>query len=138
MGRSVNSFTTWVGQANIHDSRVLLPEEKLCAAILSQAAHDVVSPHIGRLERDAAKAFFINKSERFRIICEMAGREPQYVHERMKRKILKANGWNMDVSMHTMHQRSHTRRKRGKYKKKHLTGNAYYAAKTTRHFMKGR
>ena len=137
MGRAVNSFTAWVGQANLHGSRVLLPEEKLCAAILSQAAHDVVSPHVGRLERDAAKAFFINKSERFRIICEMAGREPQYVHERMKRKILKANGWNMDISMHTPHQRSSTRRKRGP-KKKHLTGNAYYAAKTIKHFMKGR
>ena len=61
----------------------------------------------------------------------MAGREPQYVHEKVRKRILKANGWNLDESMRKMYRQ---RKKRGKYKKKHLTGNAYYAAKGKKNF----
>ncbi len=127
MGRSTNSFTLMVGQANIPGPRVHMPEERLFIAVLSQAAHDAFSTHVGKLERDAARAFFMNKGRRFRDICELAGREPQYVHEKIRKKILKANGWNMDESLRKMYRQSSARRKRGRYKKKHLTGNAYYA-----------
>ena len=128
MGRSTNSCTLMVGQANIPGPRVHMPEERLFIAVLSQAAHDAFSTHVGKLERDAARAFFMNKGRRFRDICELAGREPQYVHEKIRKKILKANGWNMDESLRKMYRQSSARRKRGRYKKKHLTGNAYYAA----------
>ena len=134
MGRSVNSFTSWTNPANIPGPRVHMPEERLFIAVLSQAAHDAFSTHVGKLERDAARAFFMNKGKRFRDICELAGREPQYVHEKVRSKILKANGWNMDESLRNMYRQSSARRKRGRYKKKHLTGNAYYAAKTTKNF----
>ena len=134
MGRSHNNFTSWVSQANIPGSRVLMPEEKLFIAVLSQAAHDAFSTHVGKLERDAARAFFMNKGKRFRDICELAGREPQYVYEKVRSKILKANGWNLDESMRNMYRHSSARKKRGRYKKKHLTGNAYYAAKSTKNF----
>ena len=134
MSRSSNSFTSRVSQANILGSRVHVPEEKLFIAVLSQAAHDAFSTHVGKLERDAARAFFMNKGKRFRDICELAGREPQYVHEKVRSKILKANGWNMDESMHKMYRQSSVRKKRGRYKKKHLTGNAYYAAKEKKNF----
>ena len=122
MGRSTNSFSGWISQANILGHRVLMPEERLFIAVLSQAAHDAFSTHVGKLERDAARAFFMNNSRRFRDICEYAGREPQYVHEKVRSRILKANGWNLDKSM----RRTYQHRKR-KYKKKHLSGNAYYA-----------
>ena len=131
MGRSANSFTLMVGQANTPGPRVLMPEERLFVAVLSQAAHDAFSTHVGRLERDAARAFFMNKSSQFKTICELAGREPQYVHEKVRKRILKANGWNLDESMRKMYRQ---RKKRGKYKKKHLTGNAYYAAKEKKNF----
>ena len=131
MGRSNNSFNTWVSQANIPEARVLMPEEKLFIAVLSQAAHDAFSTHVGRLERDAARAFFMNNSRRFKDICELAGRESQYVHEKVKRRILKTNGWNLDESMRKTYRRKKTRRK---HRKKHLTGNAYYAAKGTKNF----
>ena len=134
MGRSNNSFTSWVNQADIPGPRVHMPEEKLFIAVLSQAAHDAFSTHVGKLERDAARAFFMNKGKRFRNICELAGREPQYVHEKVRSKILKANGWNMDESLRNMYRQSSARRKRGRYKKKHLTGNAYYAAKEKKNF----
>ena len=128
MGRSNNSFTTYVGQANILGPRVLMPEERLFIAVLSQAAHDAFSTHVGKFERDAARAFFMNRSGQFKIICEMAGREPQYVHEKARKRILEANGWNLDESM----RKSYRQKKKGK--KKHLTGNAYYAAKGTKNF----
>ena len=134
MSRSSNSFTSRVSQANILGSRVHVPEEKLFIAVLSQAAHDAFSTHVGKLERDAARAFFMNKGKRFRDICDLAGKEPQYVHEKVRSKILKANGWNMDESMRKMYRQSSVRKKRGKYKKKHLTGNAYYAAKEKKNF----
>ena len=89
MGRSNNSFTTYVGQANILGPRVLMPEERLFIAVLSQAAHDAFSTHVGRLERDAARAFFMNNSRRFKDICELAGREPQYVLEKVRKRAKK-------------------------------------------------
>ena len=133
MGRSNNSFTSWTNPANTPGPRVRMPEERLFIAVLSQAAHDAFSTHVGKLERDAARAFFMNKGKRFRDICELAGREPQYVHEKVRSKILKANGWNLDESMRkTYRQRLTKGKKRGP--KKHLTGNAYYAAKNTKSF----
>ena len=134
MSRSSNSFTSRVSQANILGSRVHVPEEKLFIAVLSQAAHDAFSTHVGKLERDAARAFFMNKGKRFRDICDLAGKEPQYVHEKIRSKILKANGWNLDESMRNIYRQSSIRKKRGRYKKKHLTGNAYYAAKEKKNF----
>ena len=128
MGRSVNNFTTWVSQANVHGHRVLMPEEKLFIAVLSQAAHDAFSTHVDSYHREAARAFFMNNGKGFKIVCEMAGREPEYVHEKIRNRILKANGWNLDESLRK------TYRQRKKRKKKHLTGNAYYAAKAGKNF----
>ena len=131
MGRSTNSFSTMVRQSNIPGARVLVPEEKLFIAVLSQAAHDVFSSHVQKHDREAAIAFFMNKSKRFRAICELAGREPQYVYEKVKKRMLQGNDWNLDESLRKTYRVS---RKRGKYKKKHLTGNAYYAAKAQKNF----
>ena len=87
-----------------------MPEENLFVAVLSQAAHDAFSTHVKKLDRDAARSFFMNKGERFRNICELAGREPQYVHERIKKRILKANGWNVSESL----RKTYRRKKRGR------------------------
>ena len=71
----------------------------------------------------------------FRHICEMAGRNPDYVQARIRKILLRKNGWNVDVPI-TSHYRQGPKRnrKRGPYKKKHLTGNAYYAAKAQKNF----
>ena len=133
MGRSSNTFGSFVSQSNMLGHRVLMPEEKLFVAVLSQAVHDVFSTHVQKFEREAAIAFFLNKSKRFRDICELAGREPQYVYEKIRKRILQGRGWNLDESMRKTY-RTRVNRKRKKYKKKHLTGNAYYAAKEEKNF----
>ena len=79
-------------------------------------------------DRDQARHFFTEGGPHFRLICEMAGRNPEYVQQRIKKILLKKNGWNVDVPI-TSHYRQGPKRKTGRPRKKHLTGNAYYAAK---------
>ena len=97
------------------------PERRLFIAVLSQAVHDAFSSHVPKLEKQQARSWLTNNSKDFKNICEHAGRSAQYVSEKIRKKILKANGWNVDVSMRTTPPRIR--------KRKHLTGNAYYAAK---------
>jgi len=99
------------------------PERRLFIAVLSQAVHDAFSGHVPGLEKQQARSWLTGNSKDFKNICEYAGRSAQYVFEKIRKKILKANGWNTDVSMRTTPPRIR------KYKQKHLTGNAYYAAK---------
>ena len=142
MGRSVNSFTSWVGQAaEIDGERVTLPEKDLWVAVLARAALDAFKgpPHLNMdrranithknlydFNRDQARHFFLEGGQHFTEICEMAGRNPQYVRDKVRKSILRHNGWNVDVPI-TSHYRQGPKRKRGRPKK--LTGNSYYAAK---------
>ena len=79
--------------------------------------------------RDAARHFFMTGGKHFREICEMAGRNPAYVQTKIRKILLRKNGWNVDVPITSHYRQGPKRKKRGKYKKKHLTGNAYYAEK---------
>ena len=152
MGRANNSFTNWVGHAEeaISEDRVTLPEKDLWVAVLCRAVLDAckgppqlnMSKHSNishknqyTYDRNQARHFFMEGGKHFRHICEMAGRNPEYVQEKVKKVILRKNGWNVDVPI-TSHYRQGPKRgrKRGKYKKKHLTGNAYYAAKAKKNF----
>ena len=160
MGRSANSYQSFVGQAEeiIDGDRVDLPEKSLWVAVLCRAALDAFNrPPCLNMEsyanishknlydynRDQARHFFLEGGAHFNEICEMAGRNPQYVKEKARKLILRSNGWNVDVPI-TSHYRQGPKRgrllfkrtikKRGKYKKKHLTGNAYYAAKAKKNF----
>jgi len=142
MGRSVNSFTSWVGHAaEIDPERVALPEESLWAAVLARAALDAFKgppqldmrsianiPHQNQYQynRDQARHFFLTGGSHFDEVCEMAGRNPEYVKQKARKVILRLNGWNVDVPI-TSHYRQGPKRKRGRPKK--LTGNSYYAAK---------
>ena len=97
------------------------PEKRLFIAILSQAVHDAFASHVPRLEKEAARNFLTRNSSDFRHICEMAGRDAAYVKERIRKQVLREKGWNVDLSLRTQPRRIR--------KQKHLTGNAYYAAK---------
>ena len=68
----------------------------------------------------------MSNSKDFKEICELSGRDSRYVLEKIRRKILEKNGWNVNISLRTQPRR---RRQMRKINKKHLTGNAYYAAK---------
>ena len=104
------------------------PEQRLFVAVLSQAVHDATCGHVSKLEKEAAEAFLLSRSEHFKIICELAGWVPEYVYDKARRyfqkqRMLRDNGWNVDVSM----------KKKRKSKYKGLTENAYYAAKRKIH-----
>ena len=103
------------------------PEKRLFVAVLSQAVHDAFAVHVPRHEKQQAQAWLLGNSKDFKIICENAGRDSKYVITRIRRKILKANGWDVDISLRTTPPRR--RRQMKNINKKHLTGNAYYAAK---------
>ena len=154
MGRSVNSFTSYVGHAlevNPGD-KVTIPEKDLWVAVLCRAVLDACKgpPDLDmtrkanishknhyHYDRDQARHFFLEGGAHFRLVCEMAGRNPAYVQAQIKKVLLRKNGWNVDVPI-TSHYRQGPKRKRGrpKYRKKHLTGNAYYAAKAGREMKK--
>ena len=145
MGRSGNSFTAWVGQSNISGDRVEPPEASLWVAVLTRAVLDACKgppnldltspaniPHknLYGYNRDAARHFFLSGGAHFRNICEMAGRNPEYVQEKIRKILLRKAGWNVDVPITSHYRKSeglNGKRKRGRPKK--LTGNSYYAAK---------
>ena len=99
------------------------PERKLFIAVLSQAVHDAFSSHVPGLEKRQAQSWLMSNSKDFKDICEHAGRNSGYVLEKIRRKILEKNGWNVNISLGTQPRRVR------RHKQKHLTGNAYYAAK---------
>tara|TARA_Y100000310_G_C20557406_1_gene751281 strand:+ start:848 stop:1225 length:378 start_codon:yes stop_codon:yes gene_type:complete len=99
------------------------PERKLFVAVLSQAVHDAFSSHVPSFEKKQAQVWLMSNSKDFKSICENAGRDSSYVTTKIRRKILEKNGWNVNISLRTQPRRVR------KYNKKHLTGNAYYAAK---------
>ena len=103
------------------------PEKRLFVAILSQAVHDAFSDHVPTLEKQAARNFLTGNSPDFRHICEMAGRSHAYVREKIRKKVLRENGWNVDVAIRITSPRR--KKQMRNINKKHLTGNAYYAAK---------
>ena len=146
MGRAINSFTGWVGHATeIDGEKVTLPEKDLWVAVLTRAVLDACKgpPHLDMtrkankshqnhytFDRDQARHFFLEGGDHFRNICEMSGRDPTYVQQKIRKIILRKNGWNVDVPITSHYRKSeglNGKRKRGRPKK--LTGNSYYAAK---------
>ena len=150
MGRATNSFISYAGHAEetIDEDRVDLPETSLWVAVLCRAALDAFKgppqldmsrkantshKNLYSFNKDQARHFFLSGGLHFNEICEMAGRNPMYVREKARKLILRSNGWNVDVPI-TSHYR--LGRKRPKYRKKHLTGNAYYAKKAGKEMKK--
>ena len=87
MGRSNNSFTSWVGSPHTIGGQNKTPEERLFIAVLSQAVHDVFSEHVERIDRQQAKEFLTQNNWHFKMICELAGRDPDYVTRKMKKRM---------------------------------------------------
>ena len=121
-------MTKFIKASPIYSSdKIDCPEKRLFIAILSQAVHDAFSAHVPRLEKQAARNFLTSNTQDFKFICEFAGRNSDYVREKVRKRVLRENGWNVDVNIRI----SSPRRKKQmrNINKKHLTGNAYYAAK---------
>ena len=103
------------------------PERRLFIAVLSQAIHDAFAEHVPSYEKERARTWLMSNNKDFRDICELSGRNHRYVFEKIRKKILRANGWNVDISIRVSSPRRRNQMKR--INKNHLTGNAYYAAK---------
>ena len=152
MGRAQNSFTTWVGHAlEINNDKVTLPEKDLWVAVLCRAVLDACKgppmlnmdlkcnrshKNIYTYDRDQARHFFLEGGSHFKLICEMAGRNPAYVQNKVRKVLLRKNGWNVDVPITSHYRQGPKRKRKPKYRKKHLTGNAYYAAKAGKEMKK--
>ena len=120
------SMNNFIKSTNAYTSDWTSPERRLFIAVLSQAVHDAFSNHVPGPEKRQAQTWLMSNSKDFRNICELSGRNPEYVLTKIRRKILEKNGWNVNISLRTTPRR---RRQMKNINKKHLTGNAYYAAK---------
>ena len=126
MGRAANSFTSWVGHAEetISDEKETLPEKDLWVAVLCRAVLDackgppdldmsraanITHKNHYHYDRDQARHFFLEGGFHFNLICEMAGRNPDYVQDRIRKVILRKKGWNVDVPI-TSHYRQGPKR----------------------------
>jgi len=112
----------WINSSSI-DICKANAETKLFTAVLSQAVHDAFSSHVDKLNKQAARNFLTSNNENLQTICEMAGRNSQYVSEKIRKKILRENGWNVDVAVdgrRKSYRGTHKGKKRGP-KNKHLT-----------------
>ena len=151
MGRATNSFNSYVGQAEeiIDEDKVDLPEKSLWVAVLCRAALDAFKgpplldmsrrantshKNLYDFNRDQARHFFLEGGKHFNEVCEMAGRNPMYVKDKARKLILKSNGWNVDVPITSHYRQGPKKGKKRGPKKKHLTGNAYYASKAQKNF----
>ena len=144
MGRSNNSFTSYVGHAlEVNFDKVDLPETSLWVAVLCRAVLDACKgpPKLDMsrranishknyydFNRDQARHFFLEGGTHFKHICEMAGRNPDYVQAKIRKIILRKNGWNVDVPITSHYRQGPKKGRRGRPRKKKLTGNSYYAA----------
>ena len=120
MSRFIKSSTAY------SSDKIDCPEKRLFIAVLSQAVLDAFAEHVPLYEKNQARTWLMSNSKDFKEICELSGRDSRYVLEKIRRKILEKNGWNVNISLRTQPRR---RRQMRKINKKHLTGNAYYAAK---------
>ena len=88
MGRSSNSFTSWVGSPHTVGGHNADPETKLFTAVLSQAVHDVFSNHVDETDKNQAMDFLTEDTFHLRMICELAGRDAGYVRKKIRAKLL--------------------------------------------------
>jgi hypothetical protein len=124
--------------------RIKSPERELWVAVLGRALLDAFRepPHLNlklrmnkthdmyfKYNRDQARHFFLEGGNYFTEVCEMAGRNAIYVKEKVRKLILRANGWNVDVPISFPTKYRSRRRSPKEKKQKGLTGNSYYAAK---------
>jgi len=101
--------------------KISSPEKDLWISVLSRAALDAVRGP-GRIERDQACSFFLKGGAHFKNVCQFAGRDPNYVQQKMRKHILSAKGWNVDIPI-TSHYRARvtgTYKKRGRPRVKNL------------------
>ena len=77
----------WIN-ASAMEIRKTDPETNLFTAVLSQAVHDVFSSHVEKIDKRQAVDFLTHDSAHLRMICDLAGRDADYVREKIRKKLL--------------------------------------------------
>ena len=77
----------WIN-ASAMEIRKTDPETNLFTAVLSQAVHDVFSDHVDKIDKRQAMDFLTEDSWHLRMICDLAGRDADYVREKIRKKLL--------------------------------------------------
>ena len=77
----------WVNSSAM-DVRKTDPETHLFTAVLSQAVHDVFSTHVDKVDKAQAMDFLTEDTWHLRMICELAGRNPDYVRQKIRKNYL--------------------------------------------------
>ena len=77
----------WINSSTM-EIRKAVPETNLFTAVLSQAVHDVFSTHVEKIDKEQAMDFLTEDSYHLRMICELAGRNPDYVRSKIRKKLL--------------------------------------------------
>jgi len=110
---------------NNYDEGANTPERELWVAVLTRASLDALKgpPSLDwskrenishnnyyNYNRDQARHFFLKGGSHFNEVCEMAGRNPVYVQQKIRKLILKSNGWNVEVPI-TSHYRQGPKKK---------------------------
>ena len=93
-----------MGRASKHSSFFKAEERQgdmnnnnqIFVAILHQAVRDAFISSDG-FARRTASAWLLGNSERFRFVCECAGREASYVQEKVKKKIKEEKNGNINL-----------------------------------------
>jgi len=71
-------------------------DNQIFVAILHQAVRDAFISSDG-FARRTARAWLLGNSERFRFVCECAGREASYVQQKVKQKIKEEKNGNINL-----------------------------------------
>ena len=79
------AFTNITGPS-LTGERALEPEQYLWVAVLARAVHDAFAVADYREARQAV-AWLGSMSKDFRLVCEMAGRNPSYVHDKLLKQL---------------------------------------------------
>ena len=77
----------WINSSAL-DARKTDPETHLFTAVLSQAVHDVFSTHVEKIDKRQAMDFLTEDSYHLRMICELAGRDADYVRGKIRKRLL--------------------------------------------------
>ena len=77
----------WINSSAM-DVRRTDPETHLFTAVLSQAVHDVFSTHVEKFDKRQAMDFLTEDSYHLRMICELAGRDADYVRGKIRKRLL--------------------------------------------------
>ena len=93
MGRASKHSSFYRAETHTSD---MSKENEIFVAILHQAVRDAFVSSDG-FARRTARAWLLGNSERFKFVCECAGREAEYVQKKVKKKINEEKNGNENL-----------------------------------------